>query len=74
MLEAIGSEYQSRVAALLRSWALGLFGLRVVLAFGLFVGLGAFPLWPLVPSHSFGLVLAAGPHLGTVVGVVEIFE
>ena len=74
MLAAVGGEHQSRLAALLRSRSLGLFGLRLVLAVGLFVGLGAFSLWPLVPSHSFGLVLATGSRLGAVLGLLEIFQ
>ena len=74
MLAAVGGEYQSGLAAILRSRALGLFGLWLVLAIRLFVGLGAIPLWPLVPSLSFGLVLAAGPCLGAVLGILEIFE
>ena len=48
--------------------------MRLVLAIRLLVGLGAFPLWPLVSSLSFGLVLATGLCLGTVLGILEIFD
>ena len=51
---------QSRMAALLRRWALAQFGLRVVLAIRLFVGLGAVPLWPMAIAQSMRLGLDAG--------------
>ena len=44
----------------------------MVLGFGLFVGLGAVPLRPLVPSQSLGLVLGARYGVGTVVGKLGI--
>ena len=47
--------------------------MRVVLAVGLFVGLGAVPLWALVPAPSFGLVLEAGRGVGAFLGLLEIF-
>ena len=74
MLAALGGEHQFGLAALLRSRSLGLFGLRLVLVIRLFVGVGALPLWPLVPSLSFGLVLAAGSCLGALLGFVAIFK
>ena len=40
---------QPRLAALLQWRPLGLYRLRLVLALGLLLGLGAIPLWPLVP-------------------------
>jgi len=40
---------QLRLAAVLRSWTLVLYRLRLVLDFGLFVGLGDVSLRPLVP-------------------------
>ena len=72
MLAADGGNGQPRVAAVLRRRAVGLQRLRVVLAFGLFVGLGAVSLWPLVPTQSLGLVLEAGQRLGAVLGWLEI--
>jgi hypothetical protein len=44
------------------------------LGFGLFLGLGAVPLWPLVPAFALGLVLDAGHRLGAIVGDVAVFE
>jgi len=44
------------------------------LVFGLFVGLGAVPLWPLVSGFALGLVLDAGHRLGAIVGDVAVFE
>ena len=72
MLAADGGRHQSHVAALLQLWPVGLFGLRVVLAVRLFVGLGAVPLRPLVPTQPSGLVLGAGPGLGTVLGILAV--
>jgi hypothetical protein len=46
----------------------------MVLGVGLFLGLGAISLWPLVPSQSLGLVLGAGHGLGTLMGKLEIHE
>ncbi len=65
-----GSE--SRLATLLRSRSLGLHRLRLVLGVGLFVGLGAISLWPLVSQQSLGLVLGARHRLGPVLGELEI--
>jgi hypothetical protein len=48
--------------------------LRVVLVVGIFVGLGAVPLWAMVLSPTHGLVLGAGHRLGTVLGVLEIYR
>jgi hypothetical protein len=53
---------------------LGLYRLRLVLVFGLFVGLGAIPLWPLVSALALGLVLDAGHRLGAIVGDVAVFK
>ena len=47
--------------------------MRLVLVFGLFVGLGAVPLWPLVFASALGLVLDAGLNLGSVVGELALF-
>ena len=48
VLATDGSAGGSRLAALFPSGTLALFGLRLVLAIGLFLGLGAVSLWPLV--------------------------
>ena len=68
MLAAANRFDQSRLAALLRRRALAQFGLRMVLAIGLFVGLGAVPLWPMANAQPMRLGLGAGYRLGTVVG------
>ena len=72
MLAADGGRRESGVAALLRCWAVGIYGLRVVLAVELFVGLGAVPLRSLVSAQSPRLVLGAGHGLGTIVGVLAV--
>src|SRR6185312_17363639 len=48
---------ESDVDAVLRSRPLGLYRLRLVLGVGLFLGLGAVPLWALVPQCPLRLVL-----------------
>ena len=74
MLAAQRGGLQPRLATVLRSWTLGLHQLRLVLVFGLFVGLGAVSLWPLVSAPAHGLVLDAGHRLGSVVGDLAVFE
>lgn len=64
---------KSRLAAVLRPWALGLLRLRVVLAFGLFLGRDDVPLWALVQSSALGLVLVAGSGVGTLLGDVAFW-
>ena len=61
------------LAAVLRSWALGLYGWRLVLDFRLFLGLGAVPLRTLVPSCAVRLVLVPGHGLGTVLGDMAVW-
>ena len=68
MLAANSSRGESRLDSVLRSRALGLFRLRLVLGFGLFVGLGTVPLRAMVPSQSHWLVLGTGHSLGSIVG------
>ena len=63
---------QSRLAAVLPWRAVGLQRLRLVLAVGLFLGLGAVPLRSLVLSQSLWLVLDAGQRVGSVLGLLEI--
>ena len=63
---------EPRLAAVLRWRALGVHRRWLVLAIGLFVGLGAVPLRSLVPPQSMGMVLGARYRLGTVVGDLEI--
>ena len=44
--------------------------MRLVLEFGLFMGLGAIPLWTLVLPRSPWLVLGAGYGLGPILGML----
>ena len=74
LLAAIRGGYQSELAAILRPRSLGLYRLRVVLDVGLFLGLGPFPLWPMVLSRQSGLVLGAGQSVGSVLGLLAVFE
>ena len=48
--------------------------MRLVLVFGLFLGLGAVSLRPLVPAFALGLVLGAGHRLGSVMGDLAVFR
>jgi hypothetical protein len=73
MLAAQRGGLQPRLAAVLRSRTLGLHRLRLVLVFGLFVGLGAVSLRTLVSAFALGLVLDAGHDLGSVMGDLAIF-
>ena len=72
MLAAVGRGREPGVDALLRSRSLGVFRLRMVLVFGLFLGLGTVPLWPLVSPQSLRMVLGSGHSLGTVVGKLAL--
>src|SRR5262245_18626613 len=54
----------------LRQRLLAVVGLRLVLAFLLFMGMGAVSLWPLVLSSGSPLGLDAGPGLGTFLGLL----
>src|SRR5437867_10845762 len=74
MLASDGRGRQPRMAAVLRLRPLGLFRLRLVLAFRLFLGLGAVPLWPVVPAPSAGLVLAARHGLGPLLGLLALYQ
>jgi hypothetical protein len=47
-------------------------GCRMVLVFGLFVGLGAVPLWTLVQLSPAGLDLGPGFGLGALLGYVAL--
>jgi hypothetical protein len=74
VLAAERGDLQPWLAAVLRSRTLGLHRLRLVLVFGLFLGLGTVPLWPLVSALALGLVLDAGHRLGSIMGDVAVFE
>ena len=63
-------ETGSRIATM----DIGFTQLRLVLGFGLFVGLGDVSLWPLVSSSAPWLVLVAGHNLGAVMGHVALFR
>ena len=70
-VEGYGPCWQPTVVVINPGWqpycewrALGLYRLRLVLAVGLLVGLGAIPLWPLVSAQSFGLVLGSRARFG----------
>ena len=56
------------LASLLPRWTLGLHGLRVVLAIGLFLGMGAVSLWPLASSRAMRLGVVPRPRVGAGVG------
>ena len=73
MLASKRGGLQLRLAAVLRSWTLGLYRQRLVLVFGLLEGLGAVPLWPLGSAFTMGLVLDAGHRLGSVLGDLAVF-
>ena len=68
VLAANHCDLRCRLAAVLRPRTLGLYRLRLVLDFGLFVGLGDLSLRPLVSRPALRLVLVAGHDLGAVVG------
>lgn len=72
MLAADSRGLRSVLAALLRPRALVVVGCRVVLVFGLLMGLGAVPLWALVQLSEHGLDLGARHGLVAVVGDVAI--
>ena len=72
MLAANGRCRQSRLDSVFQLRTLGLYRLRLVLDVRLLLGLGAIPLWPLVPAQSAGMVLGARHGLGAVVGVLAI--
>src|SRR5262249_14907218 len=56
------------LAALLPRWSLGLHRLRVVLAIGLLLGMGAVSLWPLAPSRALRLGVVPRPRVGAGMG------
>ena len=56
----------------LRSMAVD--GLRLVLVFGLLVGLGCFPLWALDVSVRSWLGLGAGHMLGVFMGQLAVYQ
>ena len=59
LLATLGRSRQPLLAALLRRRPMGLYRLRMVLGFGLFVGLGAVSLRALASPPTLGLVLGA---------------
>lgn len=65
---------QSRMAALLRQWTLDQFGLRLVLAIGLFMGVGTVPLWAMAITSSLWLGLDTGHSVGTGMGDLAQFR
>src|SRR5215213_3314834 len=68
VLAAAGHGGFTNVAALLRWRPLGVFGRWLVLGIGLFMGLGAVPLWALVFASSLQLGMDAGHSVGAGVG------
>src|SRR6266568_2429526 len=64
VLATDGGNREWVLAALLRWGPLAVVGLRLVLELLLFVGLGAVPLWPLVPLSALRLGLVPGSSLG----------
>ena len=61
------------MASLFRPWPLALVKPRMVLVFGLLVGLGAVSLWSLVRLSACGLGLGARHALGAVMGKLALF-
>src|SRR6266699_334233 len=70
VLATDGGTHEWDLAALLRWGPLAMVGLRLVLELVLFVGLGAVPLWPLVPLSALRLGLVPGSSLGAGVGLL----
>ena len=68
MLAANCRRERSLLAAILRSRSLVVVRCRLVLVFGLHVGLGAVPLWPVVQLSAIRLALGAGNRVVAVVG------
>src|SRR6185436_7201581 len=64
---------QPQLAALLRSGQMGLHGERLVLAFRLFLGVGAVSLWALVSARETRVVLDAGRRLGAFLGHLALY-
>ena len=70
-LLATGSgDGESELATVLGSRPLGEHGLRMVLVIGVYLGLGAVPLWPVVSASADRLVLVARFSLGAIMGDV----
>src|SRR6266571_806141 len=70
VLATDGGNREWVLAALLRWWPLAVVGLRLVLELVLFMGMGAVPLWPLVPLSALRLGLVPGSRLGAGVGLL----
>ena len=65
---------ESKLEALRGSRPLDVDGLRLVLVFGLFVGLGSLSLWPVVHSPTAGLGMGAGYHVGSILGELAVYQ
>src|SRR5262245_55417482 len=72
VLATNGGRGEPRMASLLRPRLLELERLWMVLEFTLLVGMGAVPLWQLVPWRLMRLGLGAGNHLGARMGDMAI--
>src|SRR5260370_41695937 len=70
VLATDGGNREWSLAALLRWGPLAVVGLRLVLELVLFMGMGAVPLWPLVPLSALWLGLGTGARLGVGGGLV----
>src|SRR5262245_18206189 len=68
VLAAALSFFSPGMASLLPRWTLGLHRLWVVLAVGLFLGMGAVSLWPLASSRALRLGVVSRPRMGAGVG------
>ena len=72
MLATDGGRVEFGLASLWRLWPVALVGLWLVLVFGLFLGMGAIPLWAMGLSAWAWLGVGSGHLLGTLVGELAI--
>ena len=72
MLAADGRGLSARVETVWRPRPVGLYRLRLVLVFGLLMGLGGVPLWQMVSSYPMGMVLGPGNGLGSFLGELAL--
>src|SRR5262245_54392329 len=66
--------FSSGLSSLRPRRTLGLHGLRVVLAVGLLLGMGAISLWPLAASRALRLGVVPRPRVGAGVGHVASIQ